>query len=92
MHCLRSLSPVIGLCLAGVTLSGCGLFYWSKPDSTAAGFNRDSGECVKEAGANPTAVQSGDIFKQVYFTCLNLRGYVRAQTTTPGPGHYRGIE
>jgi hypothetical protein len=92
MRSLYSLPALTGLCLAAVTLTGCGLFYWSKPGSTAEDFNRDSGECAKEAASNQAAVQSGDIFKQMYFACLNTRGYARAQTTDRGPGHYRGIE
>jgi hypothetical protein len=73
-------------------LTGCGLFYWSKPGSTAEAFNRDSSECIKEAGSVPAAAQSTDIFKQLYVSCLKQRAYVRAQTTTPGPDHYRGLE
>ena len=86
------ISAWIGLCLAAVTLTGCGLFYWSKPGSTAAEFNRDSSECAREAASNQAAVQSSDIFRQVYFTCLTSRGYVRTQTRDPGPGDYRGLE
>lgn len=91
-HSRRLRSTPIGLCLAALTLTGCGLFYWSKPGSTAKEFNRDSGECAKEAAANEAAVQSGDVFKQLYSMCLQQRGYVRAQTNDPGPEHYRGIE
>ena len=81
--------PLIGVVLVGLfAATGCGgKFYWSKPGSTAAEFERDSKQCAQEASQD-----AGGRFDLNYRKCLTERGYSREHKTEPGPGWYRGIE
>lgn len=87
------------LLLAGiflVTLGGCSRYYWTKPDSTAAQFDRDSRECVQEARSKIASGPSSpgvDVIEPMYRYCLTTRGYARAKQLEPAtPGSYRGFE
>jgi len=55
------------------TLSGC-KFYWSKPGGTAADFNRDSLECIRESSPTPEAAKYGIPSEKIYKACLRQRG------------------
>jgi hypothetical protein len=88
------------LLLAGLlvaTLGGCAHYYWTKPDTTAAQFDRDSRECVQEARgkltAGPAPGTGVDAIESMYRYCLSTRGYARVKQIEPAPpGSYRGLE
>ena len=73
--------------------AGCARYYWSKPESTAEQFDKDSKECAREGAPTPAAAAAGIVIDQLYRACLQARGYVREkQWEPPPPGSYRGIE
>ncbi len=72
------------------TLTGC-KFYWSKPGGTAADFNRDSLECIRESSPTPEAAKYGIPSEKIYKACLRQRGWVR-ENGPGGEGFFRGIE
>jgi len=88
------------LLLAGIlvgTLGGCSRYYWTRPDSTAEQFDRDSRECVQEARSKTMPASVSDIAVEViepmYRYCLTSRGYARGKQFEPAaPGSYRGLE
>lgn len=88
----RGLGRVLLLSVALVGASACGVFYWGKPGSTQAEFERDSRACAQEAVKHPAAQVAREEFDRAYRACLRARGYVREQRPDPGPGWYRGIE
>ena len=82
---------VLALGLLG-GLSGCGRYYWSKPNATAEQFDRDSRECAREASPATTAAL-GVVDLPRYRGCLSGRGWTRDKQMEPlPPGWYRGIE
>ncbi|MGH7374980.1 MAG: hypothetical protein ACREJY_12210 [Candidatus Rokuibacteriota bacterium] len=82
---------VLALGLLG-GLSGCGRYYWSKPNATAEQFDRDSRECAREASPTTTA-SLGVVDLPRYRGCLSGRGWTRDKQMEPlPPGWYRGIE
>lgn len=80
----RRALALAALCAA---LSGCGRFYWSKPDATLEDFNRDSATCAKE-----TSPAYGIVIETSYRRCLSSKGWTRAQQHDPPPNWFRGIE
>jgi hypothetical protein len=74
------------------SLSGCGRYYWSKPNATAEQFDRDSRECAREASPATTA-SLGVVDLATYRGCLSARGWTRDKQMEPVPaGWYRGVE
>jgi hypothetical protein len=55
------------------TLTGC-KFYWSNPGGTAADFNQDSLECIRESSPTPEAAKYGIPSEKIYKACLRQRG------------------
>ena len=77
-------------------LGGCTRYYWTKPGTTEAQFDRDSRECVQEARKTMPGPITGlavEVLTERYRSCLTGRGYARdKQAGSPAPGSYRGIE
>jgi len=91
MACRAAWRLAIVLGLLG-SLTGCGRYYWSKPNATAEQFDRESRECAREASPASTAAL-GVVDETRYRACLLARGWVRDKQTEPVPmGWYRGIE
>lgn len=110
-YCRPNAPPSLPLCpgklmglwvilLAGIllgTLGGCDRYYWTRPDSTAEQFDRDSRDCVREAKSKtiggPVSGLAVDVIEPMYRYCLTTRGYARVkQYEPPAPGSYRGLE
>jgi len=79
---------LIALAVLMLALSGCGRYYWSKPNAQLDDFNRDSAACAKEASP-----AYGIVVEETYRKCLTNKGWQRSQQQEPAPaGWYRGIE
>lgn len=76
-----------------MVLAGC-KHYWGKPGGTAAQFEADSQECLKEASPTPQMAAYGVRSEQIYRGCLRSRGWIRAEKDAYNPpaGWYRGVE
>ena len=86
------LTSVLVLGLVAAT-TGCSRYYWSQPAATAEQFARDNQECLGQASSALPPGAAGDAVKQLYYGCLNRRGYVREKQVDPPPlGSYRGVE
>ena len=77
-----------------LSLTGCGRYYWGKPNATADQFKSDNDACLQEArGASPATARYGVVVQDVYRACLRTRGYVRDKQFEPvSAGWYRGFE
>jgi hypothetical protein len=85
-------TSVLVLALLAAT-AGCSRYYWSKPGATAEQFGRDNQECLGQASSTLPPGAAAEAVKQLYYACLNGRGYARDKQIDPPPlGSYRGVE
>ena len=81
----------VGLMGLAYFLSGCGKFFYGKPQATAVDFHADSAACVSEVGIPSSDKRHALVGKLPYKQCMLARGWTREQRVDT-VNWYRGFE